>query len=297
MPMLLLIRPMRSLFIAGLGIALLSTACSDVPPLYEGLAEHVRKRHVALEGAANFRDLGGYETLDGRHVKWKTFYRSDNLADLTGSDLEKIAALDIALVCDFRSPMEREENPDRLPDTNRPDVAFLEIWDPSLNSDAIRESLSGEDSGIVLTEILVRGNRLFVSQFSDQYRALFERIIQLDNLPALVHCTGGKDRAGFASALILRLLGVPMDTIYADYLLTNHYTAEKIERTILMIRAMSFFRVDAASLRSVLGVERRYLEAAFDEIARTHGSFDAYRRDALGVSDEALLAFQAIGLE
>ena len=275
----------------------LTTACSDAPPLYEDMPEHVRTRHVALEGAANFRDLGGYETRDGRHVKWNTFYRSDNLAHLTDSDLETLGSLDIALVCDFRSPQEREEDPDRLPETNTPEVAYLEIWDPSLNSATIRESLSGGNDSIDLGELLVEGNRMFATKFSDRYRSLFERITRPENLPALVHCTGGKDRAGFASALILRLLDVPMETIYDDFLLTNHYTAERIEEAILILRAMSFFRMDEDSLRAVLGVERRFLEAGFDEIEREYGSFETYRRDILGISDEKLLAFRALGLE
>lgn len=280
-----------------LALCTLLVGCSDTPPLYEDMPEHVQRRHVALEGAANFRDLGGYATDDGRTVKWRTFYRSDMLADLTDADLEKLAGLGLRLVCDFRGPEEWREEPDRLPADPAPEVAHLEIWDPSFSSKGFRDALGDSESEIDLANILVEGNRLFAGRFSDRYAAMFERITNTGNLPAVVHCTAGKDRAGFASALILRTLGVPMETVYDDFLLTNHYTAERIEHQVLMIRAFSFFRVGADDLRAVMGVERRYLEAAFDQIERDHGGFDRYRREALGLDDGELAAFRQLGLE
>lgn len=277
-------------------LATLAIGCSDTPALYEGHPPHVEQRHVPLEGAANFRDLGGYPTEDGRTVKWRTFYRSDKLSDLTDADVEKVQALGIRLVCDFRGPDEWQEEPDRLPTNPAPEVAHLEIWDPSFSAEGFRDSLAG-GRGDDMGQLLVEGNRLFAGTFSDRYASMFARITQAENLPSVVHCTAGKDRAGFASALILRTLGVPMETVYDDFLLTNHYTAERIEQQVFMIRLLSFFRADADGLRSVMGVERRFLEAAFDEIETRHGDFDTYRREALGLSDEALVAFRELGLE
>ena len=278
--------------------SLIAVACFDSPNFYEGMPDHVAKRHVLLEGAVNFRDLGGYLTEDGREVKWNLFYRSDNLHGLTDSDLEKVSELGIHLVCDFRGPNERKEEPDRLPENNPPDVAELEIWDESFSAEGFKEMLtSGESENINLGDILVEGNRLFAGKFSGQYATMFELITQPENLPVLVHCTAGKDRAGFASALILRVLGVPLETIYDDYLLTNYYSAEKIERAVLMIRAMSLFRTDEEQLRGVIGVERRFLEAAFTEIHKQYGSFESYRREALGIDDTQLFAFRKLALD
>ena len=117
------------------------------------------------------------------------------------------------------------------------------------------------------------------------------------NQPVLVHCTGGKDRAGFASALILRSLGVPLETVFEDFLLTNHYTADRIDRGVRLVRLLSLFRADEAKLRALMGVERENLEAAFESIDAEWGSFDAYRREGLGVSDAELLAFRDQVLE
>jgi protein-tyrosine phosphatase len=179
-----------------------------------------------------------------------------------------------------------------------PAVAELEIADESFSATSLRERIgSGDLDSVDLRQLLIDANRLFAGRFAPQYAAMFERITLPQNLPALVHCTAGKDRAGFASALILRTLGVPMETVSEDFLLTNHYTAAKVERTLLMIRVFSLFRTDPERVRPVLGVEPAYLEAAFDEIDARCGGFDRYRREALGLDDARLAAFRELALE
>jgi protein-tyrosine phosphatase len=279
-----------ALLIAGVG-------CGPERDLYAGMDPMVKKRHLALEGAPNFRDLGGYATEDGRTVKWGLLYRSDNLAHLTDRDLARVNQLGIKLICDFRSPEEKAEEPDRelTPPAAR---AELPIFDENLSATKFEEALrSGELDDVDLREALTNANRRFATDFAPQYAAMFDRIMKPENLPAVVHCSAGKDRAGFASAVILRALGVPIETVYEDFLLTNHYTAEKIERTLWMIRLFSLFRVDPEHVRPVLGVERQYLEAAFGAIDVKYGSFDAYRREALGVDDAELEAFRNLVLE
>jgi len=266
--------------------------------LYEGMPAHVQRRHVSLEGAANFRDLGGYATEDGRALKWGLLYRADALSDLSDADLETLSGLGIRLVCDFRSPAEVAEGPDRLPASNPPEVLALPIFEEDEFQGELRERIqSGDLEGLDLENMLVDANRRFVSDFPHRYAQMFERIRQPESLPALIHCTGGKDRAGFGSAIILRTLGVPLETVIADYMLTNHYTAEKIEQMLLLIRLSSFFRTDPEKLRPIFGVERRYIEAAFDQINQSHGSFDDFRRNALGMSDSETAHFRDLLLE
>jgi protein-tyrosine phosphatase len=258
----------------------------------------VKRRHVALEGAANFRDLGGYETADGTSVKWGLLYRSDNLAHLTDADLEKVAGLGIRLVCDFRSEPEKQSEPDRLPAIDPPAVAALPIGAESFMVKDLRERISSGDlDGLDLRQMMIEGDRQFATTFAPQYAAMFERISKPENLPALVHCTAGKDRAGFASALILSLLGVPRDTVMADFLLTNHYTAAATTKRLRMIKLFSLFRADTDALLPLFGVEPEYLAAAFEAIDKQHGDFDTYRRSALGIDDAELAAFRTLALE
>jgi len=278
-------------------LPLLAASLACGPDLYEGMPANVRRRHIALEGAANFRDLGGYATRDGRHVKWGLLYRSDNLSKLTDADLQKVSTLGLRLVCDFRGPQEWRAAPDRLPAQSPPQVAHLEIWDKSFDAGGIRKAILSGHVDVDLRQMLIEGNRLFATRFAPRYREMFARITKPQNLPALVHCTAGKDRAGFASALILRVLGVPDKTIYEDFLLTNYYTAAKIQRTLWLVRITSLFRVDPEQIRPVLGVERAFLDAAFGAIDEKYGSFDRYRREVLGLDDAAVTAFRNLVLE
>ncbi len=277
-------------------LAALVFACGSDP--YAGMPEHVKRRHIELEGAHNFRDLGGYATEDGHKVRWGMFYRSDSLAKLTDADLAKLHELGIKLVCDFRSAEEKAEEPDRLPADGPPAVAELPIFDESFSPSAFREKItSGTLGDTDLRQMLIEGNRQFATRYAPQYAAMLERLEQPSQLPALVHCTAGKDRTGFAAAVVLRTLGVPEETVYEDFLLTNTYTAAQIERTLWIIRLVSLFRTDPEKVRPVLGVERAYLQAAFDEIQKDYGSFDEYRRQALGFDDAETAAFRQLALE
>ena len=282
---------------APLVLCLLALACG-ARDLYAGMPDHVKRRHVVLEGAHNFRDLGGYPTEDGRHVRWGLFYRADSLGDLTDADLDRIRTLGIKLVCDFRSSEEKAEEPDRLPADAPPERLELPILDESFSPAAFREKItSGQLGDTDLRQLLIEGNRLFATRYASRYAAMLERLTDSASLPAVVHCTAGKDRTGFAAAVVLRVLGVPEQTVYEDFLLTNHYTAAEIERTLWIIRFASLFRTDPEQVRPVLGVERAYLEAAFDAIRESHGSFDAYRREALGLDDAETEAFRRLALE
>jgi protein-tyrosine phosphatase len=274
----------------------LALACGRDPDA--GMPEHVKRRHVVLEGAHNFRDLGGYATQDGHHVRWGLFYRSDSLGELTDADLGKIRALGIKLVCDFRSAEEKAEAPDRLPANAPPELLELPILDESFSPAAFREKItSGQLGDTDLRELMIEGNRLFATRYAPRYATMLERLTDSRSLPAVVHCTAGKDRTGFAAAVVLRTLGVPEETVYEDFLLTNHYTAAEIERTLWLIRFVSLFRTDPERVRPVLGVERAYLEAAFGAIQENYGSFDAYRREALGLDDAETEAFRRLALE
>jgi protein-tyrosine phosphatase len=277
-------------------LLLLSLACGR--DLYEGMPEHVQRRHVVLDGAHNFRDIGGYATEDGHRVRWGLFYRSDDLSKLSDADLARLHELGIKLVCDFRSPAEKAEEPDRLPAEGPPEMLELPILDDSFSPAAFREKItSGQLGDTDLRQMMIEANRLFATRYAPRYAVMFERLTRPEQLPALVHCTAGKDRTGFAAAVLLRTLGVPEATVYEDFLLTNHYTAAQIDRMLWIIRLVSLFRTDPEQVRPVLGVERAYLEAAFEEIQNRYGGFDAYRREALGLDDAETAAFRQLALE
>ena len=249
----------------------------------------IAERRLPLEGTDNFRDLGGYRTSDGRRVRWGRIYRSGELSRLTDRDLAYVSSLGLRLVCDFRSPKEREARPDRLPESDALQVINPAIWNPAADPHEIsRRIRSGDLSDLPTSNVEA------TREYAPQYGQMFERILSPGGLPALFHCTAGKDRTGFAAALILLALGVPEDAVRYDYLLSNRYRAQRLERTLQFIRFRSLFRADLTRIRAMMEVRPELLDAKLEAIDRDHGSVAAYLRDALGLTDQQLARLQAL---
>jgi protein-tyrosine phosphatase len=123
----------------------------------------------------------------------------------------------------------------------------------------------------------------------DAYGALLDRLTDADTLPTLTHCTAGKDRTGWTTAVILTALGVPKATVFEDYLLTNELAAEQNEGRIESAAALMD---DSELLRPLLEVRREYLEAGFAAMKKEHGSFAKYLRKGLGVRKADLEALK-----
>ncbi len=255
--------------------------------LPDGETVKLAERQLPLEGMDNFRDLGGYRTKDGRTTRWGRLYRSGQLSELSDDDVDYLGKLRVNLVCDFRSPAEREDQPDRLPTDDPPEVIQPEIYTPGVDPKELQSRImSGDLEGLDLSEFLVEANRAFATQFADRYREMFDNLVEEENLPAVVHCTAGKDRAGMAAALVLLAVGVPEDTVMKDFLLTNHYTHDKIQKQLALIWVVSLFRSSPNEVRPLMGVEPRYLQAGLDAMRERDGSIDAYLRNTLGLTDE-----------
>lgn len=266
--------------------------------LPDGGTHPLAERQIPLEGAANFRDLGGYRTVDGRQTQWGRVFRSGQLSDLSDEDVATLDDLGISLVCDFRSPAEREARPDRLPEADPPAVLNAEIYTPGVDPSELESKIiSGDLDDVDLPNLLVEGNRAFVTKFSDRYRAMFDHLLEEKNLPAVLHCTAGKDRAGMAAALVLLAVGVPEEVVMQDFLLTNHYTHDDIQRSLAIIWVASLFRSNPGEVEPLLRVEPRYLQAGFDAMRQQNGSIDAYLRDALGLTDEKREKLKALLLQ
>jgi protein-tyrosine phosphatase len=263
-------------------------------------AINVAERRVVLEGVPNFRDLGGYETEDGRRVKWGQVFRSGALHDLTEADLAVVDTIGIKLVCDLRSDSEVEEEPD-------PDVATalrIAVNDDAVNVQAITDAILAGDLGQLSPTLLLDGMPKIATDFTDGWRTLIDRLSDESNRPTNMHCTAGKDRAGWASAMVLRTLGVPEETVMEDYLLSNTYLAASNEKTIAQVRTIVAGvqqvpedDVDMTNLVALLDVRTEYLQAAFDAVDAEFGSFDGYLSDGLGLTDAELGAFRDSMLE
>jgi protein-tyrosine phosphatase len=252
-----------------------------------GARRIVAERRLPLEGGDNFRDIGGYETRDGASVRWGLLYRSNNLSDLSNRDLRYLTRLGIQLVCDFRSTAERVREPNRELMGTQAETAELTISVEGVDPGEMQERIrTGRLSAGSLERVMLAAYRSFVTEHSDQFAAMFDRILQPDNLPTIVHCTAGKDRTGFASAMILLALGVPRETVFEDYMATNRYRAGYKKWITRLVPIYSLFRTSGEEIEPILDARRPYLQASLDTIEELYGSVPAYLEQRLGVSPE-----------
>jgi protein-tyrosine phosphatase len=189
-----------------------------------GPRREVSIRHLPLKGTPNFRDLGGYETTDGRLVRWGLLYRSGLLSNLTASDFSYLNQLGVRVVCDFRTAKENSVQPEIWVPNAQVEHISLPIGDGSSKSSitTMQQMLAKNPSPEELKQWLAKIYGGFVFTNAPEYAKVFVQLKQ-DHLPLLYHCAAGKDRTGVFSALVLLTLGVPEKTVVADYALTNKY--------------------------------------------------------------------------
>lgn len=242
----------------------------------------VADRSLHLSTAANFRDAGGYRSMDGEWVRMGLVYRSNGLEHLTDSEMAQIGRLNIKLVCDLRTAEERQRGPDRSP-AGAADASLDVLAD---DADLLHAVMSGAATAASMPELEQRIYRDFVRLASAQraYGSLFERLADPAALPTVFHCTAGKDRTGWAEAVLLTILGVPRSTIVRDYQLTNEYlrgaALESVHQSL-----------SASAPRQVIA-NPAALDAAFDEVMQDYGSFDQYLSRGLRLSDATLAAIR-----
>jgi protein-tyrosine phosphatase len=236
-------------------------------------------RHLNLAGASNFRDLGGYATRDGRTVRWRQIFRSNHLGHLTDDDAAVLRSLGVKRAFDFRGTGERTEALCGIADIT---VHSLPV-EPTVVA-ALRAIAAGGTplSADHAVEVMRDSYRSYVQQNTPRFRALFAHLLE-DRAPLVIHCTAGKDRTGFACALVLHALGVPDEVIADDYLLTNQfYKRDPSASTEL-----------PDEIKQVLGTVRTtFLEASFAAIEADYGSLEGYFRDGLGLGERERKALE-----
>ncbi len=220
-------------------------------------------RVLPLTGTSNFRDLGGYVGDAGRTVRWRKIFRSDHLGALTPDDIGTLSALGLARVCDFRGPQERAEQVCAMPGVTVHSLAI----EPSV----VQGMKDLMDDGRHLTpqdtvRLMEQTYHEFVHRNAEQYAELFALLLQSD-APLVFHCTAGKDRTGFAAAMVLLALGVPRPEVMQDYLLTNtHYRMPQPVDSLL-----------SPEVRQVLWrVQEGFLDAALEAVDTDFGGVRQY---------------------
>lgn len=236
-------------------------------------------RLVKMERAANFRDVGGYKTAAGKTVKWGEIYRSAEISRLTDQDLKTFEDRNIKQVFDFRGKEEAASAPDKLPAGTH--YLLCSAGSNHLGKDAMPDFKDLNKLSNFLIDFY--GN---VDSLAIRYRPLFQAMLASgDNEAILYHCTGGRDRTGIATALVLYSLGVPQQTIEEDYIASNYYLKDSNKAMFSKMGKLSDEQIEAIS--KALELKPIYLQTTFKALEKRYGSIDQFFKDGLGINEQA----------
>lgn len=247
----------------------------------------IAERVLPLAGIHNFRDYGGYAVEGGGRIRGGILWRSAHHQDATDGDLAAIDNLGIETIVDLRGDDERAAHPCRrsagfsarvlFADGNTAGLApHLQAAGGTIDNDTARSRMVDVYASMPYRPVLVNTLRLYLSALAE-YEA-----------PSLVHCVAGKDRTGFAVAIVHRLLGVHEDDLMQDYLLTN--SVGKIEERIAqggdVIRARYGAEIHDDAIRTLMSVNPIFLDAALTTVRRDHGDIPTYAEAVLNFTPD-----------
>ncbi len=268
----------------------------------------LKQQFIPVNGIINARDLGGYIMQDGRRLRDGMLLRSAHLADATDEDLQYLSSIPIAKVIDFRKDIEMNGKTDRMV----PGAEYIRL---EIDASGKLVSQATEDEKRLFT-----GNKQFdVKKFMvmaafnpmaqriaqqmypnltndpecrKQFKQFFRLILDTANGAILYHCTQGKDRTGFASALILAALGAGRDTIVADFDATNRVYEEDVRQCCQNVRLMGGKENEIATVKSFLGANTDNFIKALESIDREFGTIEAYLKGPIGLTEQDILTLR-----
>jgi len=247
--------------------------------------KNANRRVIPFDGISNFRDLGGYPTMDGRRVKWQTLFRSGHLSYSTKKDREALSQLGIHTIVDFRSDLEREREPDHLPPNHHIRTLSYPIQQDGMAplSKEIRSlienrALNGHSPSHKMRQLYT----MLAEDYHKAYQQYFQALLDSAASPVLWHCSAGKDRAGFAAALLLKTLGVPDEIIMDDYMLSRMHKASRRRQllTVTLLRGPKAGKF----LKRMNDVDSTWLKTAFQAVDKKWGVFDHYIHSGIGLT-------------
>jgi protein-tyrosine phosphatase len=249
--------------------------------------------HIVVPTLPNLRDIGGHPTGDGGRVRPGLLFRSTDLGGLDDDGVTALERLGIRTVFDLRSVAEREGRPDRLP-AGAEHVVVDVLRDSAGLTPADMERVLATPEGAERALGGGRAERFFVDAYREfvelpsareAYGRLFRELAEPGRRPALVHCTTGKDRTGWAAATLLLLLGVPEGVVVEEYLRSGPEIAALFARNLAAFAALGG---DPELLRPLIEVRPAYLEAALAAVRARYGTLDRYVADGLGLEAATL---------
>lgn len=240
------------------------------------------RRVVKMDGAYNFRDTGGYKTTTGNEVVLGKVYRSDAINHLSEKDLQKIIQKKITTVIDFRGIDEAAKAPDKLPQGTN----YLLCPAGSNNLPNAKEMADLMKNKNFLSDMYGEGG---LPYFGERYRSLFVQLLTLKPDEALLfHCTGGRDRTGMASALFLKILGVPQDVIENDYVASNYYLAKNPTIKQMYTGLSKLAGMSENEVKDYMELRPELIRSFFDAITKKYGSIENFFQIEMGIGPKEI---------
>lgn len=253
-----------------------------------------QNRILKVTGGLNFRELGGYPTVDGHTVKWHKLVRTASLAGLTPADQQLLSDYGVVADVDFRSKQERQQAPDKVPAGAQ--YQFLPVFPDGDQTDAsaAREDLErqfSQDPQAGYQHMLeVYRHLVTLSSAQAAYREFFKVLLANDGdqSAVLFHCTAGKDRTGIGAFLILSALGVDPQVIRQDYLATNQNLKPKLDQMTRDAQDRGQSAAFIQNMTALGSVNPDYFDTALKIINTQYGGVQDYLHDVLGLTNKEL---------
>ncbi|MCK8625158.1 tyrosine-protein phosphatase [Apilactobacillus sp. M161] len=255
-------------------------------------------RLLAITSGYNFRDIGGYQTKDGKTVKWHKVVRSGDLSTLSDQDLAYLNQYNVTCDVDLRSDAEQVKAPDRVPNDAK------QVSNPVFNtghdkSDEEYANQYSSDPNLGRKNMLSSYKYMILSQDARKaFKQLFEQLLEndQDQNVLIYHCAQGKDRTGVATFLFLYALGVDMETIKQDYLISKEQMKPYIQKQIDFYSKFGMNDILRHNLENLYTVSLDYLDMAINTMTENYGSIDNFIHQGLGISPKQIKRLREIYL-
>lgn len=238
------------------------------------------KKQIIIREELNFRDLGGYKSLDGRTVQHDIFYRSCALGLFNEQELRELELLDLKTILDFRADRAVKNLPDPKIEGAQyvhSCAAFNNIGeDLNYSPKEFFSMLVDEDQKGNMISSVVSSVLSSLVYSNEAYKTMF-RILMKEKTPILFHCSQGKDRTGIAAILILLALGVSEKQIIEDYMLTNRHRKVFIDKKLKTFRIPSGLSTNVSqAIYAVEGVIPESVHMLLAEILERYDTYEEF---------------------
>lgn len=245
---------------------------------------------------ANFRELGGYQSMNGKQVKKKRLLRSGEVYQLNEASLSALDHHELVKIIDLRGEKEIASRPDDQ--LSNVSYRWIDIMKEVHDTGSMEDLLEMADIAAVDAHMMGIYKNLILNQGAQVgYQEYFQELLNTENGSVLFHCFAGKDRTGVAAALTLELLEVPKTIIYKDYLETNKQRQKPNELFLAEASARGLTKEQLAGVKVAMEVKRDYLEYAYELMNQHFGGIENYTKEILKLDQPDIQRLQELYLE